>query len=118
MAEERAGVKAVHSTAAEHEPAAVPAPGMVAVNVLRVRGFKGEALSGGKIRGPQVCVLVPDGEVAIFLKSEDKEPAVGGYSWEGDAFPVLEAVVEGVHLLAERSVLGVEVNAEEAVFDF
>ena len=60
VADERPCVKAVQTTAAEDQPTAVAAPRMVAVHIVGIGCVKREYLTGRKIRGPEVGVLVPD----------------------------------------------------------
>ena len=60
VADERPCVESVDASAAEHQPAAVAAPGMIAVHVFGVRRVKRTDLSCGHIHYPKVGILVPD----------------------------------------------------------
>ena len=61
----RPSVKSVSPAAAEYQPLGITAPGMVALHIVRIEFIQGIYPSGLEVSSPEVCILVPDGEVPV-----------------------------------------------------
>lgn len=115
MNHERTGVESVDAARAEHQPSAVGAPRMVALNVVAVCRNEWLRLSGVEVQYVQVGIAMPYTEIAVRSECVDQEMPVGRHSRERNAQVLPVAVHQCVDLVPERAARGIERQRAQAV---
>ena len=115
VGEERTRVLTVVAATAEHHPATVARPRVVALGVGGVEFVQRPRRAGLQVENPEVAVVVPNVEHAVFAHGESEPAAVGRHSGQRGT-QVLRGSIEHQFALSESHRLGVERLAVDVVF--
>lgn len=105
----------VLASAGEDDPSRVGAPVVEALGVGTVGLRKGARLHGLEVEDVEVGLWVVDREIAVVCEAIDDEATVVGGARQRYAMPLVGDLYEGVNVIADASLFGVEADGAQVV---